>query len=73
VLELRVAIGVLLSLDGLIGRLQAVSVVAEQLGHRPIADPDPVPSEQFGGEHMRALARPAQRRFGIATRHRIDS
>src|SRR5262245_44284564 len=72
VFELRVAVGMLLALDGLVGRLQAVPVIAEQLGHRPVADPDRVLSEQLGGEHVRALARPAQRRFRIASRHRIE-
>jgi hypothetical protein len=34
-------------------------VVAQQLGHRLVADPDAVPHEQLGGQRVRALARPA--------------
>ena len=72
VLELRVAIGMLRALDGLVRRLQAVAVLAQQLGHRLVADADAVLREQLRGQRVRALARPAQRRLRVATRDRID-
>jgi len=72
VLELRVAIRVLGAFNGLVRRLQAVAVVPKELGDGPVADPDTVLREQFGGQHHRALARPAKRRFGVAACDRID-
>ncbi len=71
-LELGVAIGVLRAFDRLVRRLQAVAVLAQQLGHRLVADSNAVPREQLGRQGVRALAGPAQGRFGIATRDRID-
>src|SRR6266568_599448 len=72
VLELRVAIRVLGAFDGLVRRLQAVAVVAKEPGDRPVADLDVVLREQFLGQHHRALARPAQRRLGVAACDRVD-
>ena len=71
-LELRVAIGMLLALDGLVRRLQAVAVLVQQLRDGLVADADPVRVEQLRGQHVRALARPPQRRLRVAARHRID-
>jgi hypothetical protein len=72
VLELRVAVWVLGSLDGFVGRLKAVAVIAKHLGHRLVAGTDAVLREQLGGEHRRALAHPAQRRFWVSARDGID-
>jgi hypothetical protein len=36
------------------------------------ADPKLVQREQFGGQHVRALARPAQRGLRVTACHRID-
>src|SRR5882672_4913051 len=47
VLELRVAVGMLGTFDGLVWRLQAVAVVAQQLGHRLVTEPDAVLGEQL--------------------------
>jgi hypothetical protein len=49
VLELRVAIRVLRALDGLVRRLQAVPVLAQQLGDRLVAERDPMQREHLGG------------------------
>jgi len=61
VLEPRVAIRMLSALDRLVRCLEAVVVLAEQLGHRPVTDPNAVLREQLAGEQLGALARPAQR------------
>ena len=58
VFELRVAIRMLGAFDGLVRRLKAVAMVAEQLGHRPVTDANAVLLEQLGGQDVRALARP---------------
>jgi hypothetical protein len=47
-------------------------VVTKQLGHGLVTDPDAVLLEQLGGEQVRALARPTQRRLRVAPRDRID-
>src|SRR5208283_5894066 len=66
VLELRVAVRMLGTFDGLVWRLQAVAVVAQQLGHRLVAELDAMPHEQLRGQRVRALARPAQRGLRVA-------
>src|SRR5215468_827067 len=72
VLELRVAVGMLLALDGLVRCLQAVPVIAQQFCDRPVTDPDPMLCEQLTGEDLGALARPAQWRFWVASGRRVD-
>ncbi len=64
--------GCCLPFDGLVRRLQAVAVLAQQLGHGLVADPDAVLREQLRGQRVRALARPPQRRLRVAARDRID-
>src|SRR5690606_2080830 len=58
VLELRIAIRVLGSLHRLVGRLQAVAVLAQQLGYRLIADTNAVSLEHLGRQRVRAFASP---------------
>ncbi len=72
VLELRVSIRVLRAFNRLVWYLQVVVVILEHLGDGLVADSDAVLREQLRGECVGALTRPAQRRFRIATRHRID-
>jgi len=72
VLELRVAIRMLGALYGLVRRLEAVAVIAQQLGHRPVTDPNAVLMEQLAGQHLRALACPPQRRLRVTPSDRID-
>src|SRR5450432_688024 len=72
VLELRVAIGMLLALDGLVRCLEAVIVFLQQLRDCLVADANPEPREHLGRQHVRALACPPQRRLRVAPRHRID-
>jgi hypothetical protein len=46
-------------------------VLAQQLGHGPVADLDALLEERVG-QGERALARPAQRPLGITSGNRID-
>lgn len=72
VLELRVAVRMLRPFDRLVGRLQAVAVLAKQLGHGLVADLDAVLDEKLARQCDCALARPTQRRLRIAACERID-
>jgi hypothetical protein len=72
VLELRVAIGVLCTLDRLVGCLQAVAMLTQKLRDRLVTDAYAVSLEQFGGKRVRALTCPAQRGFRVPSRHWID-
>src|SRR6266536_4218223 len=72
VLELRIAIGMLGALDGLARRLEAVAVGPQQAGHGLVADAEAIRREHLRRERARALGRPAQRRFWVATRDRVD-
>jgi hypothetical protein len=71
VLELCVAIRMLRSLDGLVGRLEAVAVLAQKLRHRLVADPNTL-REQLCGERVRTLACPPQRRLRVAASDGVD-
>lgn len=71
VLELRVPIRMLRALDRLVRRLKAVPVIAQQLAHRLVADPDAVLREQLGSQHRRALARPSQGRLWVPAGNRV--
>lgn len=55
VLELRLAVRMLRTLDGLVGRLETVTMLAKQLGHRLVTDSNAVLLEQLARQHDRAL------------------
>jgi hypothetical protein len=71
VLELRVAIGVPASLSSLARPLQAVAHLVKQVADLLRTDRMAL-RVQLGGKLAQALARPAQRRLGVAARHRLD-
>ena len=72
VLELRVAIGMLRALDGLLRRLEAVAQLAEQLADGLVADSNAVAVKELARQDDGALRRPAEGRFRVAPRGRID-
>jgi hypothetical protein len=69
--ELRIAVGMGRALACLPIRLQTVPGVFQQGRHRAIAHRMVLP-RQFVRQGRRALARPPQRRFRIAARHRVN-
>jgi hypothetical protein len=58
----------LLALHGLARRLETVAALAQQPRDGLVADADPVFREHLGGQRVRALVRPAQRRLWIPAR-----
>jgi hypothetical protein len=72
VLELGVAVGVLLALDGLVRRLQAVIRVTKNRRDRLGADPNAEAMEHLVGKLVRALGGPAERRLRVTARDGID-
>jgi hypothetical protein len=71
VFELRVAIGVLRALTNLGVGLQAVAKLSQQSAHTGFAHGMPHMLQGLR-QFRRALARPAQRRFRVASRQRIN-
>ena len=72
VLELSVAIRMLRALDCLVGRLQTVAVLTQQLGYRLVADPNTATLKEFYRQRVRPLASPAKGRLWVTTCDRID-
>src|SRR6516162_603478 len=68
--KLSVAIGMLRTFQGLAIRLQTIPQGLQPGGHRLMAGGVPLPF-QFRRQPANALARPAQRRFGVSSRHRF--
>ena len=69
--ELRIAVRMVLSLLGLAVALQTVVQIVKDLRHFGMADRMLAPGQGLG-DRPRALARPSQRRFRIASRLLID-
>ena len=71
IFKLRVAVGVRRALEALPRRLQPVAQLVEEPAHRRRADPPPL-LRQRGCQLRATLARPTQRRHGVAAGQRID-